>query len=436
MADPLNPTTPGVSYSPFPPELQADASALQRRRALADLLLMRAMQPLQNPTGPGGIPVPMSPFAGLAHIANAGLGAQAQRGIGDAEQALASRYSAGMSGAVQSMQDAIKKGDYATAAATAQRWPALNAISEKLMERQLPKFGVHEGVAFDENALDPLATGRPIDPRVPIKQDIASPGGTTTIQGTRGAVTGKEAFPPANIMNVQNFPANTMATEAAKGQAGLLYGEKGTLAQSRSEAEAAHRDLSLLLNVNDLAQNARFGSFQEFRNNVSKLAETAGFSSTKNADGSMVSATDNMTRQLAGRSLEVAKKLGSGSGFSNTDLAFLQRVRAGADLDEAGMRKFMQLAFEADVKAIHQHNTTVEGSPDALPGFKQSFRVNIPADVESALSKGLKLGPPTSYEQPKPGATAPSAPIPVGQLTPEQKDALLKWLQSSSPTAP
>lgn len=410
MADLLNPTTPGVTVSPYPPEFQQEAAALQRRRALADLMLMRSLQPMQQATGYGGNPVPTSPFAGLSQIAQAGIGAGAQKGLDEAQGGLATKYASGLAGAVERMQEAMKTGDYKGAATIAQPWPALKAISEKLMERQLPKFGVHEGVAFNENAPDPLAGGRPVDPRVPITQNIASPGGTTTIQGTRGAVTGKEAFPPANITNVQNFPANTMATEAAKGQAGLLYGEKGTLPQSRTEAEAAQRDLSLLLNVNDLAKDARFGSFQEWRNAVVKVAQTAGFTESKEGDKT-IGASDNMFRQLAGRSLEVAKKLGSGSGFSNTDLAFLQRVRAGVDLDEAGMRRFMELAVEADIKAIHQHNSQVEASPEALPGFKQAYRVNIPSDFDAALQKGLKLGPPTSYERAQAPGSVPGAPM-------------------------
>lgn len=414
MADSLNPTTPGVSVSPYPPELQADASSIQRRRALADMLLLRAMQPMQSPTGWNGIPVPISPFAGLSHVAQGAAGAMAQSGLAGAEKDLAGRYSTGLAGAVRDMQEKIKTGDYSGAATVSNQWPALKTISEKLFERQMPKFGVHEGVAVNENALDPLVGARPIDPQIPITQDITAPAGTSTIPGTRGSVTGRERFPPANIFNVQNQPANTMATEAAKGQAGLLYGEKGTLPQSRAEAEAAQKDLSILMNVNELSQNARFGSFQEFRNSLAKAAETAGFTSSKDASGAVISSTDNMMRQLAGRSLEVAKKLGSGSGFSDRDLAFLQKVRAGQDLSEDGMRQFMQLAFEADVKAIHQHNSAVEGSPEALPGFKQSFRVNLPADVEAALQKGLKFGPPTAIERTAQGAApagAPGAPI-------------------------
>src|SRR5256885_10708041 len=37
MADPLDPRTQGYSVSPYPPELQGEAAALHRRRALADI---------------------------------------------------------------------------------------------------------------------------------------------------------------------------------------------------------------------------------------------------------------------------------------------------------------------------------------------------------------------------------------------------------------
>src|SRR6266852_3475746 len=115
MADILDPRTQGYSVSPYPLELQGEAATLHRRRALADILMLRSMQPMQNPTGWGGIPVPISPFAGLAHVAQAGLGARAGQGVDASEAALAGRYSSGLEQATSDMQDAMQKGDFKTA---------------------------------------------------------------------------------------------------------------------------------------------------------------------------------------------------------------------------------------------------------------------------------------------------------------------------------
>src|ERR1700704_3583431 len=137
MADILDPRTQGYSVSPYPPELQGEAAALHRRRALADMLMLRAFQPIQQPTGWGGIPVPISPLAGLSHIAQAGIGASAGGKVDQGEAALANRYSEGLSGATKQVTDLTNSGDFAGASQVAARWPALKAISEKLLERQI-----------------------------------------------------------------------------------------------------------------------------------------------------------------------------------------------------------------------------------------------------------------------------------------------------------
>lgn len=142
--DILDPRTQGYSISPYPPELQGEAASLHRRRALADMLMLRAMQPMQQPTGYGGIPVPISPLAGLSHMAQMGLGVRAGSGVDQGEAALANRYSEGMSGATQQVTDLMKQGDYAGASHVASRWPALKAISEKLLERQMPQNVIHD----------------------------------------------------------------------------------------------------------------------------------------------------------------------------------------------------------------------------------------------------------------------------------------------------
>lgn len=143
MPDFLDPRTQGYSVSPYPPELQGEAAALHRRRALADMLLMRSMQPIQQPTGYGGIPVPISPFAGLAHIAQAGLGGMAGQGVDQGEAALANRYSEGVQGATKQVTDLIKGGDFAGASQIASRWPAMRHVAEALMTQQMPKPAIH-----------------------------------------------------------------------------------------------------------------------------------------------------------------------------------------------------------------------------------------------------------------------------------------------------
>lgn len=142
MADALDPSTPGLSYSQYPPELQQEAASLKRRRALVDLMLMRAMQPPPTPTS-GGITLPVSPFASLAQLGG-GLAAATMGRRADAQDAdLSSRYAQGLSDAQFNVGEMIKNKDYTGAAQVAGRYPAMKSITEKLLERQFPQNAFH-----------------------------------------------------------------------------------------------------------------------------------------------------------------------------------------------------------------------------------------------------------------------------------------------------
>lgn len=216
MPDILNPSTPGVSYSPYPPEMQAEAQALQRRRALADMLLLRSMQPLQQPTGWNGIPVPMSPLAGLSHIAQAGLGANAQMSLRAKEADLAGRYSTGLQGAITDMQDAMGKGDYKAAATVASRYPALKAISEKLFERQMPTFKPIESAS---------PTGEPqttfYDPNKPPTEPLKKPF-KMAFENTGGEITPVNPYTQTEPLPKTLDPNRTILPEDVEATAHLI----------------------------------------------------------------------------------------------------------------------------------------------------------------------------------------------------------------------
>lgn len=139
MADILNPAVTGATVSPYPPELQLEAQKIARRRAITDMLMMRTMQPAQQPTGYGGQPVPMSPFAALTPLLG---GILAARGMGKSDEAsteLAGKYSTGLASARAAMLDRIAKGDLAGANAVAGPWPALSHLADAAAMQTLPK---------------------------------------------------------------------------------------------------------------------------------------------------------------------------------------------------------------------------------------------------------------------------------------------------------
>lgn len=433
MADLFNPAVPGATVSPYPPELQQDARTLARRRAIADLLLTRTFAPTQQPTGPGGIPVPMSPFAALQPVAAGFLGALSQSKVDEGDKALATRYSTGLADATTQMLDKIKTGDYAAASQISSKWPALKTISEKLFERNLPDFQVSEGVGYNKNALAPASTAVPMQTYSPTTQSVTQPGGgTVEIPGSKASVTGKVTSPPANIFSVQNFPENKAATVFAEGQAELI---KKKLEASHDKAQGAAGDLSILQPALEAYnQGVKTGSLVGLRNEIDKFAETAGFKSTD----PKISNTDTMARQMAGRLLQHTKEL---RPMSDPDKKFLEEILGGRGLDAAGLDKLFSIGIENSVKNIDAHNSFVNQTaeaPGSLPSFRNLYRVNLPMTGAPTEENPegvfrMQIGGPGA---PAAGAPTPNAPIPTSSLSPAQIKGLQEWLKSLSPTAP
>ena len=76
---------------------------IERRRKLAEALQMQAYQPLESQGMAGGAPIPISPYAGLAKMLNAYVGATGQKRAGEESQALAGRRQQALSEALGGM---------------------------------------------------------------------------------------------------------------------------------------------------------------------------------------------------------------------------------------------------------------------------------------------------------------------------------------------
>lgn len=193
MPDILNPTRLETPYSSqFPPELQQDAAALRRHRALVDLLLARGLTPPAAPTS-GGITLPISPLASLASAAALPAALMAGRKADTQEADLTSRYAQGLSDAQFNVGEMIKNKDYSGAAQIAGRYPAMKTITDKLLERQFPQTvlstqfnpqsGREEHVAFDLH--NPSAPALPVGgQKAPtmVKVEAAGPTGEPQTQ--------------------------------------------------------------------------------------------------------------------------------------------------------------------------------------------------------------------------------------------------------------
>ena len=84
-------TTP-FDLGGMPPELAAQAQALMRRRALAEALLGRSLQPLQAPQSQGRIAARMSPLQPIVQVLQAGLSARGLKGADTEMLGLGQQY--------------------------------------------------------------------------------------------------------------------------------------------------------------------------------------------------------------------------------------------------------------------------------------------------------------------------------------------------------
>lgn len=85
----------------LPPEIAIEQQRLKRRQSMADALMEQAMRPIQGNQMAGGYVVPISPFQGLAQMANTYVAGKKQREAEEGMKGLGARYQQGLADAVQ-----------------------------------------------------------------------------------------------------------------------------------------------------------------------------------------------------------------------------------------------------------------------------------------------------------------------------------------------
>ena len=85
----------------LPPEIAIEQQQLRRRQSMADALMEQAMRPIQGNQMAGGYVVPISPFQGLAQMANTYVAGKKQREAEEGMKGLGARYQQGLADAVQ-----------------------------------------------------------------------------------------------------------------------------------------------------------------------------------------------------------------------------------------------------------------------------------------------------------------------------------------------
>lgn len=113
-----------------------------------------------------------------------------------------------------------------------------------------------------------------------------------------------------------------------------------------------------------------------------RLAITKAFATAGLIEGESVANTEAFITQVGQNVLQLVKGLGAGSGISNADLKFAERIAAGdIELSEKSIRKAFELqkkASEAKIKSYNDRYKRTFENPDIDQSLLDPYRVQLP----------------------------------------------------------
>ncbi len=115
-------------FSGLPPELAAENRRLQQQQKMSEIMMQRAMAPIESQTA-GGYVVPISPFAGMAKLLNAYAGRKAADKSDEDFKGLSQRYNEGLAQAVR---------DYSASGSRQVQAPDFGAMTGGMDEQDVP----------------------------------------------------------------------------------------------------------------------------------------------------------------------------------------------------------------------------------------------------------------------------------------------------------
>lgn len=162
---------------------------------------------------------------------------------------------------------------------------------------------------------------------------------------------------------------------------------------ARDEIQAIHRSREQL----DAAGGILSGSLAEQRLKMVKFAELFG---VPNAD--RIANTEAFKTAIGGRVLALVKTLGVNP--SNGDRIFAEKMAGGSiDLNEASIRKILEIGEKAARTKIDAHNTQagkILKSNEALKGYSDVYAVEAPGQYKAPQAKQAASSIPNAKQAP------------------------------------
>ena len=247
------------------------------------------------------------------------------------------------------------------------------------------------------------------------------------LMGQTDLNSGKIAYAPGGGTTVNVDTAPKIATAAGIKAA---EGAVKQVQESFERAKQAQSGLEVFMNAKSQIDKVQGGTGAEWILQAKKLAQQLGAP----IDDS-VTATEQVTAALAQAVLDNASKLGSGSGFSNTDRDFLKEiVLAKGSLDPATIKRAVSIGLANNINALVDHDKTLVKaqklpgmSPEILEMMKvETPQFNLAVDPDFAVDERTgRVRAITSQGKPAPAPAAPTAPSPgKSALSPAEQSEL------------
>jgi hypothetical protein len=340
--------TPGAAGGILPPEYQAQLEEQQRKQQIAQMLMAQGMKGPQIQQG--RVASKISPLAGVANIAQAGLGGwMANESEGGASK-VRQQYATDSRDDLQKMLDLTDpeaKVNYGRRS----MFPGTSSIAEKLYETEQKKRERRSTIFADygdPNAALRVLDGGPTGPIAPPKDPEVSykitPDGKTlpltTSFGLKGEKRGVLGSAGTNV---------SVSTQIPTKEADMVLDHlKGEL-KTRGEKAAASQRVIGATNyaVDALEQGAQAGGGENIKQYLRKGLQALGVNMPETAT------TEQLQQAMLQNVLAHAKEI---RPASDTDIMILEKMSGNAGSDPVALTKALAFAQAMAIKDLQGYN--------------------------------------------------------------------------------
>lgn len=372
----------------MPTEFEQGLANIQRRRAIAEAMQAQSMSPLSAPlSGTGGYPIQtkISPLQVISQLGQAFIARKQNQKL-DAQMA---EIAKAMSGAKsKALQDLMIPQDMAPATSS-DEGPTHAPVPRRPSPQQIQAAldaGVDPEVIKSTQGFS--GTLKPEEKAFQNGEVVAQggPGNDLTYEQRLGiAAAGRSPGTQVSV-NTEKSLYGTMAESIGKQNADLWQ-------QAQKAPDLIERAQRVKKAIDESKAITGLGAEQGLV--LAKMAAQLGFNT-----GDAAADTEALARDLAASTLEGIKSsgLGAGSGFSNADRDFLEKVVGGSiKLERKTLSRLADLNERAALKSMERWNATASRLDKTQLGSMGAGPIQMPGNTQPAAQPKLTKNPDGSF---------------------------------------